>query len=114
MVKSKRCHWKSRLRCRLYVTPGGEPALGVRKKQKSAQTTEDDEIVLRTTTENVALRTEPRVAANTLIKRMPEAAELLVLDEAEEDKIGKYGQWINVRDVEGDEGHVAAWYVIKR
>ena len=97
-----------------YVTPDGKPALGVRKEQKSAKPTADDEVVLRTTTENVALRKEPRVAADTLIKRLPEAAELLVLNEVDEEKIGTYGKWIEVRDVEGDEGYVAAWYVIKR
>ncbi|MBC8332188.1 MAG: hypothetical protein H8E28_09430 [Anaerolineae bacterium] len=97
-----------------YVTPGGEPALGVRQDQKSAKPTDDDDIVLRTTTEGVALRKETVVAAHTLIKRMPNASELLLLDEAEESKIGANGQWLRVRDIEGDEGYVAAWYVTKR
>jgi hypothetical protein len=97
-----------------YVTPAEEPALGVRKEQNSAKPTEDDELVLRTTTEKVALRKEPRIADYNLIKRMPEAAELLVLKDSDENKIGRYGQWIKVRDIEGDEGYVAAWYVIKR
>ena len=87
----------------MYVTPVGEPALGVRKEQKSAKPTADDELVLRTTTEKVALRKEPRIADYNLIKRMPEAAELLVLKDSDEDKIGTYGQWIKIRDIEGDE-----------
>ncbi|MEA3350008.1 MAG: SH3 domain-containing protein, partial [Chloroflexota bacterium] len=97
-----------------YVTASGEPALGVKRQQKSAKPTDDDDVVLRTTTDNVALRKQPQVAANTLIKRMHNAAELLILDDADEDNIGTYGKWIRVRDIEEDEGYVAAWYVIKR
>jgi hypothetical protein len=97
-----------------YVTPSGEPALGVRQQQKSATPTPDDDIILRTTTEGVALRTATRVAPDTLIKRMANAAELLVLDDADEGKIGVEGQWIRVRDIEDDEGFVAAWYVTRR
>ena len=60
------------------------------------------------------LRTAARVAPDTLIKRMVNAAELLVLDDADEGKIGVNGQWIRVRDIEADEGFVAAWYVTRR
>lgn len=97
-----------------YVTLGGEPALGVRQEQKSAKPTEDDDVILRTTTEGVALRKEARVAPDTLIKRMPNASELMVLNDADEGKIGVNGQWIRVRDIEDDEGYVAAWYVVRR
>ena len=97
-----------------YVTPGGEPALGVRQDQKSATPTDDVDIVLRTTTEGVALRNQTVVAPNTLIKRMPNASELLLLDAAEKSKIGVNGQWLRVKDIEDDEGYVAAWYVTQR
>ncbi|MBC8506571.1 MAG: hypothetical protein ISR58_13350 [Anaerolineales bacterium] len=99
-----------------YVTKGGEPALGVRQQQKSAKPTADpdDEIILRTTTEGVALRRETRVAPDTLIKRMPNASELILLDKSEASKIGVQDQWIRVEDIEDDEGYVAAWYVVKR
>lgn len=97
-----------------YVTKGGEPALGVRQQQKSAKPTADDNIILRTTTVDVALRKEPRVAPETLIKRMPNASELLVLDDTDESKIGVQDQWIRVRDIEEEEGYVAAWYVVRR
>jgi len=99
-----------------YVTLSSEPALGVRQQKKSAKPTADadDEIILRTTTEGVALRKEPRVASDTLIKRMPNASELIILDEADESKIGVHYQWIRVRDIEDDEGYVAAWYVVRR
>jgi hypothetical protein len=99
-----------------YVTLSSEPALGVRQQQKSAKPTpdSDNEIVVRTTTEGVALRREPRVASETLIKRMPNASELILLDEADERVIGVHYQWIRVRDIEDDEGYVAAWYVVRR
>jgi hypothetical protein len=95
-----------------YVTPAQQPALGVETTEKSAKPHGYDELVLQTTTEGVALRTEPRIAAETLIKRMPYASELLA-DEAEENKVSLYGQWIRVRDIEEDQGFVAAWYVVR-
>ena len=96
-----------------YVTLAAEPALGVRTAEKSAKPHDDDDIVLQTTTEGVALRSEPNVGPGTLIKRMPHAAEVIA-DDDDEGKIGVYGQWIKVKDIEDDEGWVAAWYVAKR
>jgi hypothetical protein len=97
-----------------YVTRDGQPALGVRQEHKSARPTKDDTAVLRTTTEGVALRSAPRVAPDTLIKRMPNATELTLLNPSDESKIGIYGQWVHARDIEDDEGYVAAWYVVRR
>lgn len=96
-----------------YVTPASEPALGVRTADKSGKPSADDVLILQTTTEGVALRSEMRVAPETLIKRMPPAAELIA-DDDDESKVGVYGQWIKVHDIEDDEGYVAAWYVTKR
>ncbi len=96
-----------------YVTAAETPALGVRTADKSASPDDDDDIVLQTTTEGVALRTETRVAPETLIKRMPHAAEV-VADDDDAGKVGVYGQWIKVKDIEDDEGWVAAWYVTRR
>jgi hypothetical protein len=96
-----------------YVTTASEPALGVRTADKSGKPSDDEVLVLQTTTEGVALRSETRVASETLIKRMPHASEL-VADDDDEGKVGVYGQWIKVRDIEDDEGYVAAWYVTKR
>jgi len=96
-----------------YVTQASEPALGVRTADKSGKPSNDDVLVLQTTTEGVALRSKPKVAMNTLIKRMPHASELVAADD-DEGKIGVNGQWIKVRDIEGDQGFVAAWYVTKR
>ncbi len=97
-----------------YVTPGKEPALGVRVEEKSAKATPDDDLVVRTTVDALALRRSPQVAAGTLIKRLPQAAELMVLEEDAEDQIGVSGEWLRVRDLEGDIGYVAAWYVVRR
>jgi hypothetical protein len=33
---------------------------------------------------------------------------------AAEAKLGQMGEWLHVRDVEGDEGYVAAWYAVMR
>ncbi|MBU0512170.1 MAG: hypothetical protein KJ638_10800 [Chloroflexi bacterium] len=96
-----------------YVTPASQPALGVRTASNSAKADDDDDLILQTTTEGVALRKEPRVAPDTLIKRMPHAAEVIANDD-DEGKVGVEGQWIKVRDIEDDEGYVAAWYVTKR
>lgn len=97
-----------------YVTLEKEPALGVREDDKSADPTPDDELVLRTTVDALALRRYPMIAARSLIKRLPKAAELRVVEEDVEDKIGVSGKWIRVRDIEDDVGYVAAWYVVKR
>ncbi|NUM49331.1 MAG: SH3 domain-containing protein, partial [Anaerolineales bacterium] len=62
---------------------------------------------------DLALRSQPVVADNTLIKRLPLQADLLVLETNWEAKLGKEGQWLKVKDVEGAEGYVAAWFVSK-
>lgn len=87
-----------------------DPALGVGPVQPPAK------LVVRATTDLLALRSQPVIAADTLIKRLPINAELLVVEPAEqaEKKIGVVNQWMKVRDSEGAEGYVAAWYVIKR
>ena len=97
-----------------YTTTADQPAVGIRTAEKTGRPTQDTQLVVLATTEGVALRSEMRVAADTLIKRLPDASILLVLEEGGEDKIGVFGQWLKVRDIENDEGYVAAWYVVKR
>ncbi len=66
-----------------------------------------------TTVPALALRTQPQVTPETLIKRVPFLTKLLVL-EAEEvarEKIGGSGQWLKVRDPDQDEGFIGAWFV---
>ncbi len=72
-----------------------------------------DDLFVQVQADNLALRSLPRVAPDTLIKRLPLGASLLVLEDAERAraKIGQFGRWLLVRDPQGAEGYVAAWYV---
>ena len=72
-------------------------------------------LTLRTTVEGVALRSQAVISPLTVIKRMALGAELVVLEPAAgaQAKIGVLNQWINVRDINGAVGYVAAWYVVK-
>ncbi len=58
------------------------------------------------------LRTQPTVASDTLAILTP-GADLRIVEPLEValPKIGVYDQWIRVRDGQGREGYVAAWYV---
>jgi hypothetical protein len=68
-------------------------------------------LILRTTEEEVALRSKPLITANNLILRLPMGAELLPLgkESAAAKNLGKSGKWIHVKDVRGNKGYVAAW-----
>jgi len=72
-----------------------------------------DDLFVQAAADNLALRSLPRVAPDTLIKRLPLGASLLVLEDAgrARTKIGQFGRWLLVRDPQGAEGYVAAWYV---
>jgi hypothetical protein len=67
----------------------------------------------KTTAEAVALRRQPVVSNATLIKRLPLGAELSLLDPHAEARIGCNDQWLKVRDADGVEGFVAAWFVAR-
>lgn len=58
------------------------------------------------------LRTQPTLASDTLAIQPP-GAHLRIVEPLEValPKIGVYDQWIRVRDPQGREGYVAAWYV---
>jgi len=58
------------------------------------------------------LRSAPTTASTTVAIEPP-GVDLRVLESAEvaTPKIGVYNQWIKVRDGQGREGYVAAWYV---
>ena len=88
-----------------------DAALGV-----AATPPDTTNLVVRTTTDGVALRSQPLISDATLVKREPLSAELLVLEAipVAEQKIGVANQWLQVRDSAGSEGYVAAWYVMKR
>ncbi len=73
-------------------------------------------LVMRTTEENVALRSKPFISKDTLITRLAMGTELVPLGKegAAAKKIGKSGQWIRVRDVKGNKGYVAGWLLKER
>ncbi len=68
-------------------------------------------IKVKTNTEDVALRSQPLVADNTLIYRVTLGTELTITEAGAESKIGVMNQWLKVKDPKGSEGYVAAWYV---
>jgi SH3-like domain-containing protein len=68
-------------------------------------------LAVKTSGEEVALRSQPVVADNTLIKRLPKGSPLTILDPKDADKVGQQDQWIKVKDAQGAEGYIAAWYL---
>ena len=64
-------------------------------------------------TEELAFRTQPVIADNTLIRRVPPTEKFISLEPADQTikKVGVTGQWLNVQDATGKQGFVAAWYV---
>ncbi len=103
-----------------YVALAGASALGAKDQTPAAAPKFDvgevQPLLLRTTQEGLALRNEPVITKDTLIKRLPLGAELIAIEPPDiaAPKIGRVGDWIHVRDVTGEEGYVAAWYVIER
>ena len=94
-----------------YITDTKAQAIGVKTTDRPAATGREN--VVYAAEDQLALRSQPVVADNTLLKRLPLQADLLVLEQNWEGKLGKEGQWLKVKDVEGVEGYVAAWYVTK-
>jgi hypothetical protein len=70
-------------------------------------------LVVRTTTDCVALRSAPQITDATLVKRLPLGSQLQVMEDAAaaQAKIGVVNQWLQVQDITGTGGVVAAWYV---
>jgi hypothetical protein len=63
--------------------------------------------------EELALRTQPVIAPETLIRRVPVTEQLICVEPAKQaiPKVGVTGQWLKVKDATNKEGYVAAWYV---
>jgi Peptidase_C39 like family len=63
--------------------------------------------------DGLALRSQAQINDATLVKRLPLNAELVSQesDSQTAQKLGVTGQWLTVRDVEGSQGYVAAWYL---
>jgi hypothetical protein len=68
-------------------------------------------LVVKVTTDQLALRTEPGISETNLLLRLPLGASLTVLEPQAERKLGVVDQWLKVKDAAGHEGYVAAWYV---
>ena len=61
--------------------------------------------------DQLAFRSQPAIADNTLISRFPIGTILTVTDPDASQKIGVMNQWLMVKDSNGNKGYVAAWYV---
>ena len=72
-----------------------------------------DKYTLYAVEDDLALRADPSVSG-FLWKRMIMGTELISLEPkaTAKTKLGVNGQWINVQDPKGDQGYVAAWYVL--
>ncbi|HMB24060.1 MAG TPA: SH3 domain-containing protein, partial [Anaerolineales bacterium] len=64
-------------------------------------------------TEELSFRTQPVVAPETLIRRIPTTEQVISVEPANQiiPKVGVNGQWLKVRDAANKMGYVAAWYV---
>ena len=63
--------------------------------------------------EELSLRTQPVIAPETMIRRVPVTETLVSVEPANTviPKVGVTGQWLKVRDASNKEGYAAAWYV---
>jgi hypothetical protein len=62
--------------------------------------------------EELSFRSQPIIAPETLIRRIPPTEQLASIEPANQviPKVGVEGQWLNVRDASNRAGYVAAWY----
>ena len=97
----------------------GQAALGAVAQTTPAPAAAGSEsvsVLLSVTQDGLALRSAPVISDSTLIKHLVLGAELIATEPQETalPKIGQVGDWIQVRDITGAQGYVAAWYVILR
>ncbi len=64
-------------------------------------------------TEELSFRTQPIIAPETLIRRIPVNEKLVSTEPANQviPKVGIVNQWLKVQDGSNKQGYVAAWYV---
>ena len=64
-------------------------------------------------TEELSFRSQPVIAPETLIRRIPPTETVICIEPANQaiPKVGVQGQWLKVRDASNRVGYVAAWYV---
>jgi hypothetical protein len=68
---------------------------------------------VKATAEGIALRKQPVVSDATLIYRLALGTVFTVAEPNAEGKVGKNDQWLKVKDPNGAEGYVAAWFVAR-
>lgn len=97
------------------TTTAKKPAPQPTPVEETAVGDDDEQIVVRPTVGALTLRKQPRITPDNIVKYLSLSDKLLVLHTARtvKSRLGKHGQWIKVRDIEGDTGYVAAWYVTK-
>jgi len=76
-------------------------------------TTPGGPLKVKATAEAIALRKQPIVSDSTLIYRLPLGTVFTVTEPNAEGKIGKNDQWLKVKDPNGADGYVAAWFVAR-
>jgi hypothetical protein len=64
-------------------------------------------------TEELSFRSQPVIAPETLIRRIPLTEQLVSIEPPNQaiSKVGVTGQWLKVKDASNKDGYVAAWYV---
>ncbi|MCP4419718.1 MAG: SH3 domain-containing protein [Chloroflexi bacterium] len=98
-------------------TTSSKPAPKPETTSSSSQETTSDEksetFIISPTVNGLTLRDKPRISGSNVLKYLPQSSKLLMLDDLDtaSSKVGKRDNWFRVRDVEGSEGYVAAWYV---
>src|SRR5690606_18677618 len=74
---------------------------------------DSDALIVAPTVNGLSMRDQPKISGSNVLKYLPQSSKLVVLDDATaaKDRLGKRNNWFRVRDIEGKEGFVAAWYV---
>lgn len=74
---------------------------------------DSDKLIVAPTVNGLTLRDQPKISGSTILKYLPQSSKLVVLDDATraKTKVGLRNNWFHVREIEGKEGYVAAWYV---
>lgn len=72
-----------------------------------------DSIIVRPTVNGLTMRRNPSISGSNVIKYLSITDRLRVLHAPQtlKDRLGKKGEWIKVKDIEGRSGYVAAWYI---
>ena len=68
---------------------------------------------VKATAEGIALRKQPVVTDASLIYRLPLGTVFTVTEPNAEGKVGKNDQWLKVKDPNGADGYIAAWFVAR-